>query len=41
MIMDLEKRVLMEKELFTKNWYLNKLRTVKGVVLLDLVKIIK
>ena len=41
MIMTIDKRILMERELFSKELYLNILRTVKAMILLDFINMFR
>ena len=40
MLMTLDKRILIEKELYSKNWHINMPRSVEEIILLDLVQIL-
>ena len=39
-IMDRDKNILMEKELFAKEWEINTARIVEAVILLDMIRTI-
>ena len=40
MVMIMNKKVLMEREIFSKQWHFNMLRSAEAIILLDLIKVI-